>query len=269
LFYTLDQENGMRRYLLIAASLSILICSGNTWASHYNEALIYTGPPEFGEVYDYQEHAPAYVSYTIAGKDMEAHADWWSVGGRMQNAWNNTYQGWSYLFSDTVKEFEVTAAGAASITFSWNGLLTANGSSGYDGAYYLFGQASIADSTLSVNPDAYWYYELDGIGSMNISETATFNYVFDEQDVGDLFNLTMTFDSQVGLNGGDIMFSGDDSLEFSSMFYNGLRIDSISGGIVAADEGGPFPAVPIPSAIWLLGTGLIALAKTGSRKAQK
>lgn len=252
----------MKKLIYFNVYISIFFWIGSAWAIHYMESLIYTGPPEYGEVYDYSENSPTYVSWTGDGRDLKAHADWWTLGGRLDSIWDNTYQGWTYVFSDMEKEFEVTAAGSASITFSWYGLLEVIGNSAHDEAYYLYANASIEDTTRKINPDEYWYYELVAVGKMNISENATFNYIFDEQDVGDIFKISLVFDTQVSIypyGSDDIIFADGESLEFTSSFYNGLKIDSITGGIAAADEGGPLPAVPLPSAAWLLGSGVIGI----------
>jgi len=106
---------------------------------------------------------------------------------------------------------------------------------------------------------------IDTVGTLDISESIIFEYLFDDDDVGDYFTISLLSYIEVDLVGEEIVFDGD-TLEFLSSFNNSLEIFSITGGIAANDEGGPLPTVPIPSAIWLLGSGLIGLIGLGRRK---
>jgi hypothetical protein len=245
----------MKQLLYSGVLLSMLVCGPSAWANFYTESLIYTGPPEFEEMYEYSETGPTYVSASAFGKDAEAHAEYWSVGGRLTNSWDNTYQGWIYIFSDIEKVFEVTAPGPAAITFSWTGALEVVGDPAYDGAYNLYASASLEDYTLPANDDVYWYHDLESPGTLPVSESTTFTYDFTAGDVGSLFSVGLVFDSMVSLNVGSISMDPSDSLEFSSSFYDSLKIEGISGGIQAIDNG---PNVPEPSTLGLLCSALIA-----------
>ena len=251
LFPTIDQkgEGLMKRQLCFCVALLILACGGNAQGGFYTESLIYTGPPEFEEVYQYSETGPTYVDAGAYGKDAEAHAEYWSVGGRLTNTWDNDYQGWIYIFSDIEKQFEVTAPGPASISFTWDGLLQVVGDPAYDGEYNLYASAGIEDYTLSANADVYWYEELDAAGTLPVSESTTFTYDFSAADVGDLFSIGLVFDSMVSLAGGEFAMAPSDTLGFTSSFYNSLKITGISGGIQSTDNG---PEIPEPAALSLL-----------------
>lgn len=246
----------MKKLILFSMFLAIFIWGGTAWGSFFSESLIYTGPPEYAQVYD-DGNRPTYASGSAYGKDAEARADWWELGGRLHNSWNNTYQGWIYVFADFDKDFEVTAAGPASIRFSWEGSMQAIGDSKYNNNYYLYADANVEDGSL-MNNDVYWYDELNSAVTLSISESDVFNYVFDAKDVGNFFTISLTLQTEVGLldDTQPINFTGNDSLDFTSNFYNTLKIDSISGGIEAVQ--GP-PVVPLPSTVLLLGSSLLGL----------
>jgi len=245
----------MKKLICCCVLLSIFVWGESAWA-YFSESLIYTGPDEYEEVYE-EGDAPTYASGSAYDKDVQAHAGWWSLGGQLHNVWDNNYQGWIYAFSNIEKQFQVIEAGSASINFSWEGSLQVNGNASYDNQYYLYGSALIEDRTLEANTEVDWYKELNAVGTLDISQIATFNYTFDVDDVGNIFEINLVFQTEVGLLiGGDII-SSDDTLEFDSNLYNGLKIDSISGGIQALE--GPPPAVPIPSTVWLFGSALITI----------
>ena len=248
----------MSRILFCLSFLITFSFCSNTWA-FYTESLIYTGPPEYGEPYDYNEEGATHVYFATGGREAEVSAGWWVTGGRLQRTWDSSQQGFLYIFSDIDKDFVVTSAGPASITFSWEGFLQVTGSTDYNDEYNMYANAYVNDSTsTSIFPVIDWYYEINSIGSQNIFEMDVLNYVFDEDDIGSSFNISMVFESMVSPNQ-TITFNGDDSLNFNSDTFEGFKIESITGGIAAA-EGPALSPVPIPGAVWLLGSGLIGLA---------
>lgn len=257
------EEKQMKTLLCTGAFLTVLACGSAARASFYTESLIYTGPPEFDEVYQYSETGPTYVNADAFGKDAEAHAEYWSVGGRLSNTWDDAYQGWMYGFSDIEKEFEVTEAGPASISFSWTGSLQVVGDSAYDGDYYLYASAGLEDYTLAANDDVYWYEELSAGGTLNVSESTTYTYDFDAADIGSRFSIGLIFDTQVSLAGGAISMPVGDTIEFYSNFYDSLKITGISGGIQSTDDG---PSIPEPTSLGLLGAVLAAAFGMRSRR---
>ncbi|MET0026085.1 MAG: hypothetical protein ABW101_00490 [Candidatus Thiodiazotropha sp.] len=248
----------MDKMLRATVLAGALMGCGPAGAVSYMESLIYTGPPEYGEVYDYSDSAPVAVSWSGTGRDLQAQAGWWSLGGALSASWDSSHQGWSYIFSDISKEFVVTAAGAASISFSWDGLLQVEGTSAFDNQYYQYAAANINDWTLGVNADASWYHEIDSVGSQSVSETTTFDYLFTEQDIGSTFEIILDFSSQTGLSNGNLSFTDGEVLDFLSSFNDSLRITGISGGITQAN-GDPLTSVPLPAAFWLFGSGLMGL----------
>jgi hypothetical protein len=224
-FNDLKREDEMKRVLTFLVLLSAIGSVGNAWAAYESDSLIYTGPPEYEEVYLYG-NGPTYVSGDIYNRDAEAQADWWSLGGRFQKTWDSSSQGWLYVFSDFYKDFMVTSAGQASISFSLDGLLNVDGNTDYNGKYDFYTYAYVEDSSLGINPDIEWYFTLDSVGSAVISENATFNFIFDENDIGDMFTISMAFESMVSLPIGvnKLAIADGDSLVFNSDFLNGFKI---------------------------------------------
>ena len=99
------------------------------------------------------------------------------------------------------------------------------------------------------------------MGSLSTAETTLFTYDFTKGDIGEIFNISLYLETSV-VGGGSIAFSEDDTLVFDSDFYDTLKIDTISGGIEAVEG----PPIPIPGAVWLMGSGLIAMVGIRRRK---
>jgi hypothetical protein len=202
-----------------------------------------------------------FLSVSKYGRDIEAQAGWWDLGASIHSTWDSTYQGFVWADSELNKDFVVTSAGAASISFSLNGTLQVNADSTYDDQYFVYSSASIDDyGTFGSNPMIDWYDELDNAGTMPVSHTATFNYDFSEDDIGEEFTIDLFLDLEVSPYpfGQEIEIAEGDTIELLSAFYDGFKIDGITGGIAPADGPAP-PTVPVPPSLWLLGSALVGL----------
>lgn len=272
----------MKKTFFCCVVLSVLVIAGIAQASSYNEVFILTGPPEHidplenDEVYGYSETDPVFVSYIqnyeTTYKKASAQASWDQVGGTLNRKWDHDDTGWTYIYADIPRDFRVTAAGLASISFTVNGSMAveASGDAVFSGDFYIFANATV-DSSLTEEDytweaDIEWYEEFDGINEWNISETETLDFDFDASDIGKIFNVDLYFDAEVGpwsnptnpnpisIESGSLEFS----LDFNPDSGNGLKLNYITGGIEAV--GGPAPpAVPIPGAAWLMGSVVLGL----------
>lgn len=253
----------MARRIFICVLFLIIFSSGNTWALFYNESLIYTGPPEYEEEYDYSENRTTSVNAAAHAKDAEASAGYWNLGNRFHNTWNSDYQGWIYTYAYITKDFKVTEAGSVSIDFAWDGTLQVTADSAYDGNYYLYAYASLRDFS-EINNNVSWENGLTSSGSFLISREANFSFVFDEQDIGTVFSIGLNVEAMISTNplGSSFTINDGDQLQFDVDFTDGLKITSITGAITAEDNGPVLAAapVPVPSAAWLLFSGLAGLA---------
>lgn len=72
----------------------------------------------------------------------------------------------------------------------------------------------------------------------------------------------------IGLGGADAQFGGDVSYDSGSLMggFTGGRIEGILSGSAVVAKLGPV-VVPAPAALWLLGSGLVALGGIARRKA--
>ena len=145
----------MKRWFCLAVLLVLMAWGGTAWAAHYySECEAWAGPPGSEWVRDSGDR-PTYASGSEYDRDVETRADYWEVGGRLHHTWDSTYQGWTLGYALCDKDFEVIAAGEATISFSWAGSLEAVGSSDYDKAgWYLYAYAEMNDSR-GTNAEVY------------------------------------------------------------------------------------------------------------------
>ena len=196
-----------------------------------------------------ETHAMATDSETSA----EAKAVGWALGAQADMYIENEFSGGAYAQASFTQTFEVTAVGSASINFSYEGWLSiAN-----------LGDGSAEDMWADTSFSVYAYDDLENEGGdsynlMDIGEnfpsgTFSFTYNFTDEDVGSLFYVTLELNASVSSE--YINYIGDGGLNFISDFYNTAELTDYSGGIDPL--GGP--PVPIPGALWLLGSGLFGL----------
>lgn len=257
------EREKMMRKILTAAFIGLMLLCWNAvpaTAEFFAEALIYNGPPDYG--YPYLEgSSPVSVNSLAAGKDSQSQTDWWSLGGGLNVTWDDSFQGWRYVFSHITKEFQVTQAGAATIQFGFQGSMQVAGSTAQNGDYYLYSGAEIYDDTLEENAAIYWYDDLSNPGQITFNEVGSFEYLFDESDIGTVFEIDLTFYTAIepGI-GVTLSFAEGESLDFISTMHDSLKIVSISDNIQAVDGPELPQAVPVPASFWILGTGIALLA---------
>ena len=203
-------------------------------------------------ILDYDE-GPSYAYASDSYGDAEAWANGTDLGGR-------SYTTGSYVsgvsdggFAETHSYFEqifvVTAAGPAAINFSWNGKLEITGTEDTASGECIVAAFSIyAEEGFGCSKSDY--NEIYGIGMVPVNDAYSFVYNFTEADVGIDFSVFFDLYTYVDARGYDTFSGENGSIEISSDFYDSFKITSIEGGL---------QAVPIPAAVWLLGSGLIGL----------
>ena len=261
----------MKKTIFCFVLLSVFVISGVAQATWYSESQIYPYTPDIGVwKYDISTTAPTHASFNsnLCDKEIDTYSGWWELGGSSNTTWDSDYEGPIYFWTFIEKEFEVTAEGKATISFTWNGFLDVEGNPIHNGDFDFETNLNITDDK-NWNPDIDWYYWTDSIGNLPIDENDAYTYVFSEADAinGTKFGISVWFD--VGLYEYDPDITGDDRLKFASnfdkLFGNGLDIQ-ITGGIQAVDGDDP-PAVPIPGAAWLFGSVILGIV--GVRRKNK
>lgn len=116
----------------------------------------------------------------------------------------------------------------------------------------------------------FYKAEYDGFGTWDYDSSFTVTYAAGTLTTDDIFSLDVWLFASYSAEGvsflGQITGYDDDNepiygdpasgyLDISADFYDSLRLVSITGGIEAVDP----PTVPIPGAVWLLGSGLIGI----------
>ena len=249
------------RTLFLAAAIVLSFSLVN-----YSSAMMAV-PPSYGSLcsaalqgYDVYEEGKthAYVSYESS--EAEAKADGWTLGTRVYYSITETSElSWSnYANADFKQEFVVTDDTVAStITFAYNGSMSVSGENvDFAASMYSMGTDITVNQYDSFNfwtSTKYEKYDIrkdadDEYDTWDYSGTFEITYAAGELIVGETFFLAPSLHSFFGAE--VVGFVGSGNVVFDNNFYNSLRPVSIEGGI---------EAVPIPGAVWLLGSGLIAM----------
>ncbi len=202
----------------------------------------------------------------------ESRADGWVLGSQayVYVDPDTSFSGSLSAYSRFFQEFVVTGAGDATITFSYDGTLSAQnyGTGTIEGMYSMDFWIAATDDYGYENE----YYDdgsLEEEGLQSYSDTFSFNYTFTADDVGSTFKVYLELEANIDAEYIDYYVDEEEGqfgdAEFMSDFYTTAELVGYSGGI--APLGGP--PVPIPGAVWLLGSGLIGLVAFGGRRRKK
>ncbi len=225
-----------------------------------------------------------YTHAVVSGEDehdswlAESRVDGWELGAKSElqfNDYTKLYEGSYYAPSasaDFKQQFLVTNGSFAStVTFAYDGTLSAAGSDNVVGMYEFGTDLSVNHydgngDWVEGKHDGYFRKgNGDGFGTWNYDDGFTITYAAGELGTGDNFFLGVDLWAFYEAEG--VWFEGEGEptyghLHISADFYNSLRLVSVTGGIEPV--GGP--PVPIPAAVWLLGSGLLGLVAVRRRK---
>jgi hypothetical protein len=153
-------------------------------------------------------------------------------------------------------DFEVTAAGTQSISVAWSGMLQSAGDAyawynlkvgfnPWSGVYDLMNisEDTLADDTVFVN------------------DVTTFTFDFDPADVGSTQYLQVFLTTYA-----EMPYGGGSTTGAYADLSNTFRVTGWSSGLESLD--GATPAIPIPPAVWLFGSGLLGLVGVARRKSR-
>jgi len=210
-------------------------------------------------------------AYAGGGWDMPGEAESWATeadeGVKKVGAKSSIFVDPMTEFSGSVtayakfsQQFKVTEAGFAYIHFYYDGdLLVQNeGSGSIEGMYDVGFSVSASDSYGHSDGGSDF---LSSEESKSCSDSFSFYYNFTDEQVGDIFTVTLALDTYITAEYIDYLVDEgqDGQAEFLSDFYNTAKISYFGGGIA-------FNAVPIPGAVWLLGSGIMGIMAIRRRK---
>ncbi len=202
----------------------------------------------------------SYAIATDSDSSAQARADGWTLGAKAYVYVDDYFEGGAHAHAEFTQQFRVTAAGAASIDFSYDGWLSATslGSGTVGGMYDVSFSVNASDDF--GNNDGY-SYGMSGFFCDFPGGRFSLDYNFLEEEIGNTFGVTLTLNADIAAYE-YITYTGDGGVELWSDFYNTAKITGTSGGIEPV--GGP--PVPIPGALWLLGSGLFGLVAVRRRQ---
>lgn len=146
--------------------------------------------------------------------------------------------------------FIVTGAGAAALNFQWDGTLSSDAGSSLT-AGYLFG-ATAFDSELTKHG-----VNANGSGISIVDSSGSIALFFTEDEIGTTFDVDATLLTIIGLIAEGF---GEDPTGIAIADFSNSATFSFTGGIAVAP-------VPVPAAVWLLGSALIGLVGIRRRTA--
>ncbi|MCD4719030.1 MAG: VPLPA-CTERM sorting domain-containing protein [Desulfobacula sp.] len=265
-----------RFYLLLAVIAVTCLCFGYGTAA---QAASY-------EIYSYasdgtnDDGGPDYDHAVVSGGGdhdswlAESRVNGWELGAR-SNLWFD-YESQAmgiyrpYASAEFKQQFRVLDGSiASSVTFSYDGILSADGSDNVEGWYWFMASLGVDhydnENIWMGNKHSEYFekYDSDGFGTWNYDDSFTITYAADELITGEDFFLRVWLDTFYEAEG--VWFGEEGAtygfLDISADFFNSLKLVSVTGGIEAV--GAP---IPIPGAAYLLGSGLIGLVLMRRRR---
>ena len=281
----------MKRFYLLLAVVAVgCICFGYGIAAHAAVG-VPSAYETYSDAYDRInfDGGPGYTHAVVSGDEdydvwlAESRVNGWELGARAE-LWFD-YQSmqvyWPNASAEFKQQFLVTDGSIAStVTFAYDGALSAAGSNiDYESSLYSFGASLSVDHR---DGDGNWvagkHYEdfsknqSDGFDTWGCDGIFTITYEAGELTTGKNFFLDVWLWTLYEAEGVSFLgeFLGYDEegypiygevtsgyLDISADFYNSLRLVSVDGGI---------EAVPIPGAVWLLGSGLLGMVAVRRRR---
>jgi hypothetical protein len=249
------EVRGMKRVLILAAAMVlVLFAAGRAGAAYTNYCYVGMGGLYPG--------GPDYAGVDFGDSYAWARADGWDLGSVVrQNEDATTNFGSSFASSSFEQEFTVVGTGSAIIDLAYQGDLSYY-ASGVNGGYQV-------EFDIDVELWQYNTFRLAGAGevksgsgddsgSWHYSSTVSIGDTYTQNDIGDVVTLKVFL---VTRSDGPASFVTDGSFTGVADFYGSLSLASYSDNLAPLDAPGQVPA---PAALWLLASGLLALA--GLRK---
>lgn len=236
---------------LIAFLAVFMAIAGVARADYYSHCEVSINAEDDGVEYARADNGDRPGTYAEA----KSNANTCTLGSRIKGDWGiggdplNAGMTW-YALSEFAQDFEVMGVGSASVSFAFDGTIAIGGD--FEGTYQMGYEWQIKQGESQMG-DAH--YE-DSLGLYSYEETPVLELEFNQWDVGNIRTVEASLKTFFWTDG-RIDFIEGDWIDFEADFFNSFKIDSFSEGLMPTTA--IVPDVPIPSAVWLLGSGLIGL----------
>lgn len=239
--------------IVVTVLFSLILSVPYVLASIMGEMPPYSSYCSVGNSYDDWDEGASHAFIEDWSSDAygfaEARANGWDVGVRLYKV---LPQGHEYAYLDASASFsqmfKVTAPGPAQIQFAYDGTMDITGDiSNLDPDKVSMGFGVFASDSLEIRD-----YEYTSRNLGDYADSFAFDYNFGEDDIGKTFYVDISLYTWLDADPG--AYTGTESIDIASDFFNSAKITTYSGGI---------SPVPLPSAAWLLGAGLVGLIGAG------
>ena len=236
----------MKKYMILLTSFFLLIgfSTSPSHAAYVPSVHAIAGSQDVSD--DTYALAHDGIQYALA------KANGWTLKGvsMIDFGASTSVDGYAWTSSSFTQAFKVTAVGAAAINAAWSGTLDIGFGGDPSGDYSV-------SYSIQANEEYGWdgFYDSGYLGwedGDTYSDSNSFSYTFDSDDIGTQFDVAFTLETTANVS--YLNFDPQSTGHLWSDFGSSFGITTVTGGLEPV--GAP---IPLPGAILLFGSGLCGL----------